>query len=245
MTDIASLVEKLTDEISARFVARIRYWTPDLNILEAQNVIGGLLARICSLAIEFALSPYYWNAMCSQIILRSMVEAVINLGWIALEPVERAKLFVDYGLGQDKLDYEHLKAGNKTYSVSEETLNRIADGLAAQRHLIFTDVNVGTWSNISVAKMAAEAELASYALLFAGFCGTVHSNWLLLHDRFIRLSEDDTPQIPKSMPVNLGYLLMLATFVDQALEIYDAVCDYPETEEENLIDYFAHSLPFF
>lgn len=236
MKDITDLLQQMLDEITIRFAARIQFWNVVLDIVEIQNVLGGLLARNCSLGIEFVLSPHFWNPLCSSVILRAMSEVIINMGWIALDPAARAKLFVDYGLGQDKLDYEHLRAGNKSYTLPVDQLAEIADGLAAQRHLIFTDVNVGTWSSTSVSRMAAEAGLSDFAVMFAGACGTVHSNWLLLHDRFIDEPPNDIPDVPDLMPVKSAYLCAVATYLDKAFEIFDAVCDYPEQDEGLLLD---------
>lgn len=236
MKDIGDLLQQMTDEIQDRFAARIRFWNIVLDIVQTQNVLGGLLARNCSLAIEFVLSAHFWNPLCSSVIFRAMSEVIINMGWIALEPAVRSKLFVDYGLGQDKLDYEHLRVGNKTYTVSDDELASIADALASQRHLIFTDVNVGTWSSTSVSRMAAEAGLSDFAILFAGTCGTVHSNWLLLYDRYVSNSPNDSPDVPASMPIKVAYLCTLAVYIDKSFEIFDAVCDYPEPDELSLLE---------
>jgi hypothetical protein len=48
------------------------------------------------------------------LILRSMVDLRITLGWILMEPVPRCEQFVFYGLGQTKLWVERAHVHSMT-----------------------------------------------------------------------------------------------------------------------------------
>lgn len=76
---------------------------------ETYEVIGGLLARQATLTIYLAQAPQIWNGHIAPLILRCMTDVHINLAWIIDSPKERAKKYILYGLGQEKLHTEHLR----------------------------------------------------------------------------------------------------------------------------------------
>jgi hypothetical protein len=71
------------------------------------EVSSALLARQATLAIQLARSPVSWNGHVAPLFLRAMVDAHISLAWVLRDPVPRAKQFILYGLGQEKLFIEH------------------------------------------------------------------------------------------------------------------------------------------
>src|SRR5262249_45346466 len=98
------------------FDERMGAWDIDIFEKETNEVIGGLLARQLSLAINVAKSPSIWNAHILPIILRCMADVYITLCWISKDARARARQFVEYGLGQEKLAIEKFRE-----SLSEET----------------------------------------------------------------------------------------------------------------------------
>ena len=80
---------------------------------ETYEVIGGLLARQATLTTHLARTAQDWNGHIAPLILRCMTDAHINLAWILGDPKDRAKKYILYGLGQEKLYIEHLKKSQK------------------------------------------------------------------------------------------------------------------------------------
>jgi len=88
---------------------RLTKWHFDLNEIEQFEVIGALLARQTTLAVDIASSPMIWTPHTAPIMLRAMIDVFITLAWILKEPQLRAQKFIDDGLGQIKLEIEHRK----------------------------------------------------------------------------------------------------------------------------------------
>jgi hypothetical protein len=99
---------------------RWKNWKLDLTYREMYEVIGALLGRQVTLATSLALSPENWNQHVAPLILRSMADNYITLAWIFCEPVERSRKFFYYGLGQEKLQIEHLKKRLAENNISED-----------------------------------------------------------------------------------------------------------------------------
>ena len=83
---------------------RIEKWGFDLNGIEPFEVLGALLARQTILAVEFASAPQIWTPNSAPLYLRSMADVYIATAWILGSPEQRAKKFVDDGLGAIKLE---------------------------------------------------------------------------------------------------------------------------------------------
>ena len=96
--------------VEEEFIQRWKNWSLDLSKQEMFEVLGGLMARQVTLATQLAMSPNIWNEHIAPIILRSMVDNFINFAWIFEDPLERARKYILYGLGQEKLQLEHLKS---------------------------------------------------------------------------------------------------------------------------------------
>src|SRR2546423_11640354 len=94
---LRNYVQMLEVELSERW----KGWSLDLSCREMYEVIGALLARQLTLAVEFAMSPSIWNMHIAPLILRSMADNYINLAWIFQEPLDRSRKFIIYGLGQE------------------------------------------------------------------------------------------------------------------------------------------------
>lgn len=163
-------VARVRGELDARWKA----FPIDLTHREIHEVIGGLLARQCSLAIGFAENTGLWNPNLAGPLLRAMADVHITLGWILLKPEERARQYVLYGLGQEKLLLEHLKARG----VDDEATKAMESWIDSQRYTWLTEVNVGSWSENSIRDMAEEAGLLDfYRLRYQPLSTQAHSMW--------------------------------------------------------------------
>lgn len=174
---IDSFVSRATEELNLRW----KSWHLDLSRNEVHEVVGALMARQVTLACQLAESPNIWNGHTAPILLRAMADVFINVAWVLGEPVERARKFIFYGLGQAKLNLEHRRAELKTRNPLEgeiEMLDAQEAWINSQRATFLTDVDLGSWSGISTRGMSEEAGcLDFYNYVYAPFSGCAHSMW--------------------------------------------------------------------
>lgn len=164
------------------FAERISAWRFDIFEKETTEVIGGLLARQLSMATNTAKSPATWNVHILPILLRCMADLYITFCWILNDANKRSKLFVEYGLGQEKLALEkyreHITKEKQPDPDAKSFLDARERNLDAERMRFFIPVNLGSWSELKVRDMAIEVgELEFYDLVFAQFSSSVHSTW--------------------------------------------------------------------
>jgi hypothetical protein len=106
---ITRIIEAFVDCSREELKQRWQHWHLDLIRGEVHEVIGALLARQVTLATQLAQSPAIWNGHIAPLILRAMADVYITLAWVIKEPDARARQFILYGLGQEKLQLEHRK----------------------------------------------------------------------------------------------------------------------------------------
>jgi len=174
---IANYVEAVKNELHTRWMK----WPLDLSRREMYEVIGALMARQVTLAIQLAISPSIWNGHVAPLILRSMTDNYINLAWIFGDPLDRSRKFMLHGLGQEKLVLEHQKARLTKEGKDAENdplIKEWEEWLNTQRYTFLTEVNIGSWSGIDTRKMAEEAgciDLYNYA--YTPFSAATHNMW--------------------------------------------------------------------
>lgn len=146
---------------------------------ETYEVIGGLIARQATLTIYLAISPSIWNGHIAPLILRSMTDAHITISWILKKPAERAKKYILYGLGQEKLHIENLKAASNSKDAGAQKLIKIREEwLRSQRFDFLTEVNVGNWAETTTRQMAVESGCDGlYKFAYTPFSGPAHNMW--------------------------------------------------------------------
>jgi len=155
----------------------------DIYQSEFFEVIGALMARQCNLAIKLAQNPSLWDYHSGPLFLRAMTDTYITAAWICKDPIDRAQKFILYGLGQEKLQIEQLKAALET--VPPEDRDRLQQRieiqqawLNAQHYSFLQHVDVGSWSGISVREMAKEAGcLDLYNFAYTGWSHAAHGTW--------------------------------------------------------------------
>jgi hypothetical protein len=155
----------------------------DIYESEVFEVIGALLARQCNLAVKLFKNIELWDYHAGPLILRPMTDCFITAAWILKDPLDRARKFISYGLGQEKLAIERLKlAVEQTQGNEREELQ---EGITAReswvngQHYTFLQiVDVGSWSGISTRKMAEEADCSGlYDFAYTGWSHAAHGMW--------------------------------------------------------------------
>ena len=209
---------------------RIGRWSLDLTQREVHEVVGGLLARQATLGIQLASSPGIWNGHVAPVILRTMAETLITVAWIVDEPVERARMFIHHGLGQEKLEIEHrreqLKKSGRDPEQDPVVQHRRA-WLDSQRREALTEINLGSWSRISVRQMAEECGcLDLYRYVYTPFSAATHSTWQ--HVARYNLVHCESPlhrhhRIPWVYPAELDpdYLYRGAKYVENTFRRFE------------------------
>jgi hypothetical protein len=160
-----------------------RKFPVDIFESEVSEVIGALLAHQCNLAVKVACNPDLWDYHAGPLFLRSMTDTYITAAWILKDPLVRAREFIQYGLGQEKLQVERLKAAIETEQPGDSELLR--QGIEArqawidgQHYSFLQHVDIGSWSGMSARKMAVEADcLDLYDFAYTGWSHGVHGTW--------------------------------------------------------------------
>lgn len=234
------IIGTYTDMVRAELAARWKEWPLDLMRPELHEVVGSLLARQVTLVTQIARAPSAWNAHLAPIVLRSMTDVYITLAWILRDPLERSRKFILYGLGQQKLILEHRKAQLVTDGRDPERdpmVQATEAWLTAQRFPFLTEVNVGSWSGLTVREMAEEAGcLDLYRYAYLPFSAATHSMWH--HTSRLNLEICENPlhryhkvPVDPDLDIDPDYLYRAAKYVGKAFRLFDTTfgvqCDLP------------------
>lgn len=228
--EISNMMNKYVKTIRTELLQRYKGWALDFSHIEKYEVISALMARQVSLASNLASSSSIWNAHIAPIILRTMVDTYINLAWIFEDPIDRARKFILYGLGREKLMLEHYKAHFK--NLGEDVENHplivgIEEWIDSQRYTFLTEVDVGSWSGIDTRSMAEEANCKDiYDFAFTPFSSCAHSMWN--HVCKYNLKYCSNPlhryhRIPLDPPLapDFDYLYRAAKYVEKTFKLFD------------------------
>lgn len=179
--EIWPLIESYCTDVDHELTARLEAWPPDFSQIHVHEVIGGMLARQATLSKEVARAPALWTGHSAPILLRVMADAYINIAWLLLDPVERCRKFVLFGLGQAKLELEHRRAQIGTREPTPQEAAMLEAGerwIDNQRIGWLLDVDLGKWSSLSVRQMAEEANCIDfYNYVYTPFSACAHSMW--------------------------------------------------------------------
>lgn len=214
------------DELHERW----KKWPLDLAKREMYEVIGALLARQVTLAVQLVGAPEIWNGHIAPLILRGITDNYINLAWIFGDPLDRSRKFMLHGLGQEKLQIEHQKARLTSEGEDADNHPLIKDReawLNTQRYTFLTEVNIGSWSGIDTRKMAEEVgciDLYNYA--YTPFSAAIHNMWN--HIAKYNLVACPNPlhrhhRIPVILSVrpDIDYLYRAAKYVRKTFRLFD------------------------
>lgn len=223
---IDSFAARAHQELNLRWKA----WATELSRNDLQEVVGALMARQVTLAIQLAQSPPVWNEHIAPIILRTMADTYITLVWILEDPSDRSRKFIHYGLGQDKLQLEHRRADMKTrqpYEGENEALNAVEEWINRQRALFLTEVDLGSWSGISTRKMAEEANcLDFYNYVYTPSSACTHSMWHHVARYNLKQCANPlhqyhaVPSVP-NLPIDSHYFYLSAKYLEKTFAAFD------------------------
>jgi hypothetical protein len=240
--------------VAEGFHSRWENHIPEIFRHGISETIGGLTSRQATLGLEMAQNPGIWNAHVAPIVLRTMIDTHITLAWILESPADRSQAYIDYGLGQERLNLEYFK--NEAEKIPEdefdEALQEVIDfktsWLDAQRYDWAIEVNVGAWSGKSTREMAKEADCDGlYKFAYTQFSGAAHSMWH--HVARFNLVPCTNPlhkthrmPVILSSPVDPDYLYRSAKYVARTYSLISEKLDL-ESDVPLPSRYFADNFP--
>lgn len=228
--ELNNIVEEFARRAQSELKSRLKKWSIDLRFNDAHEVVGSLLARQVTLAVQLANCTSVWNGHVAPLFLRAMADVYINIAWVLRDPNDRAKKFILYGLGQAKLEIEHRKADLETRKAKPgelEYIEIIEDWANKQRATFLTDIDLGNWSGLTTRAMAEEADCIDfYNYVYSPFSACVHSTWH--HIARYNLHPCDNPlhrqhSLPaiNPAPIDAYYLNLAARYLQKAFAIFD------------------------
>jgi Family of unknown function (DUF5677) len=257
-TKTDELIEFITNYIyiaQKELKYRWENWDISFENYEIYQIIGALIARQVTLATQMGGAPTIWNSHISPILHRTMADTYITFAWILKDPIDRARKYISYGLGQNKLILEHRKAKHKEGDVDDQEINDSYEKWAnMQRYTFMTDVDIGSWSGLSTRKMAEEADCIDfYNYVYITFSPATHSMWNHvgrfnvipcrnpLHKYHLVPCNPDLPNDIFNFYLSAKYLektfnLFDKTF-DQSIDFksaYEYFCDFLSQKTENV-----------
>lgn len=227
------ILDKYIKSVDNELSERWNKWELDLSKTEMFETIGALLARQTTIGEHFISSPVFWNDQMAPIILRAMVDLYITLSWIFKDPLERSKKYIAYGLGQEKLEIEHLKTvfEDQASDCRDDEIGKIIENrlewLNSQRWHFLTEVNVGNWAGIDTRTMAKEADCEDiYRFQFNPLSSSTHNMWHYVAKYNLQYCENPLHRF-HMIPINdfgsieLEYMYQVAEWVDDTFKLFD------------------------
>ena len=164
-----------------------------------------------------------------------MVDLHITLAWILAEDEVRAPEFRAYGLGQLKLELEHLRASPNAEHL-KGYVSSLEDFLNSQQWEHVTEVNVGAWAGRNLRQMADDVGLSElYATEFQRLSGGAHNMW----QHLVRYNLVDCenplhglhkrPHIPSSGVVDFAFFELALIEADACLALVRETYDVAST----------------
>lgn len=244
----------LTANIVENFNHCISSFKPNGYSRSINQCLGGLLSRQCIFVLEMLRTPNNCTHHIAPILLRCMIEVYITISWILQKPEERTLGYIEYGIGQQKLINEHLKNHIESQERSEireehekilEATNRWVDAQMADWAI---EVNVGSWSGLSLRDMAKQTNSEDlYNINYAIHTSAVHSSWL--HIGKFNVSECNNPMHKFHLVPSLIKFESDLAFLDSALRHLSETIELFIEADENFdrlqlpIDFAYDNLP--
>jgi hypothetical protein len=180
--ELEKIIARFCNAARKELQERIDKWKFDLNSIEFYEVIGALLARQATLAVDLAVSPMIWTPHSAALFHRAMADVYITISWIFKDPEKRSKKFVEDGIGNIKLEIEHRKQELEKRGNNDPKIQRMIEfqekWVSSQRIADLVEVNLGSWSGITTRQMAIEADcLDFYNYVYQPFSAAIHSTW--------------------------------------------------------------------
>ena len=246
---VNNLVSNLTQDLNVRWNAL----DFEMEKKEVYEVLSGLLARQITLAIQLSQNFNCWTYDIAPLVLRCMTDNYINFAWIAKSPEVRSKQFILYGLGQEKLQVEHLKNEIELKGSNKELEMMIKYREAwidSHRYSFLTEVNIGSWSGISTRKMAEEADCIDfYNFVYTPFSTAAHNMWG--HIARYNLRQSDNPLHKKinvphlgDLVIDLHNVMLVTKYADKMLRSFDKTFSLNIEKESTYNQFYSQFIAF-
>lgn len=240
--------------IKQAFFKRRKALRKTLECQKSSEVCGALLARQVTLATHLAYAPELWTIHVAPLIFRCMTDININLAWISKHAESRSKRFIQFGLGQAKLNLEHRRS-MKSREGKDDKYSQYIDAkeswIARQRIEELVNVNLASsWSGKSTREMAQEAECEEvYEFEYLQMTRFSHIDWMSIFTLHPVTFEGSYPNIKHDEHQTLAGItpvseLYLATkMIIHALESYDDVTGFASNDILRLKRFRDHIKP--
>jgi hypothetical protein len=181
LSHVLGITHRYAVALEAQVLERTALHVPDLGNPLPDEVRFGLLSRQTRFTVAVSRDAILWAEDLGRIFSRSIVETYLTMSWLIKNGQQADyESFVEYGLGQEKLLIEHLRARNRgrdgtadAAAVKEREL-----WLSQFKYAYLTPVNVGRWSDKNVREMATEIDEKSlYDFVYVPFSSEVHGMW--------------------------------------------------------------------
>lgn len=141
LEELFTAVEDYIRRVRVELHTKWDEWTFNPARAEVHEVVGALMARQVTIATQLASNPSTWNRHIAPTLLRTMVDVYIMLAWILQQPLDRSRKYVLYGLGQEKLFLENLKASltEEEFSENHLVVEAVESWINSQRFTFLTD----------------------------------------------------------------------------------------------------------
>ena len=229
-TAVAPILRTYIDMVREELREHWKSWPANMAANRVHEVVGALIARQVSLATRLVQSPGIWNPHVGPLVLRVMVDNHINLAWILAQPEDRARKFVEHGLGQEKLIIEHRKATIRESGGDPDTDERIKADEAwidSQKFGFLTEVNIGGWSGLDTRKMAEEVGLLEmHRRDYTTLSCPVHNMWNHLGRYNVERCKNPLHGLHKvpcdstQFDMDINYPLGAASYVESSFELF-------------------------
>jgi hypothetical protein len=215
-------------------------------IAKENEVLLGMLSRQQYLAVMMTHSMNSWNHEFGGIIIRSMVDLLICAHWISKDLIARARMYINYGLGQQKLLNEKLRSKLEADGVDPEKDQQYA---AMQYWLVrelspdFIEVDVANWSGLSVRQMAEQADVKSlYDFAYQPLSFIGHSTWNCVAKSHLKTCDDPLhgyhkiPQFPERY-FDFEVPRDAVRYYDKLLSVFDDVYEVKASSRQSVKKY--------
>lgn len=247
---ITNILKNYSSNIEQDLKERWNWWKKDINSYEIYEVIGGIMARQLAIGKNFTTCSSLWNGHIAPIIMRSLVDNYINFAWIFEDPLERSRKFIYFGLGQEKLQLAHRKNEFENGEQNEEQemiIKAIEAWINSQKYEFLTEVSLKNWSELSVRKMAEEANcLDLYNYVYQPFSSNAHNMWN--HIAKYNLIESENPlhkffRKPGILNTNpdLHYVELTCKYIDKMFRLFDLKTGY-STEKKSSFELYLNEI---
>ncbi|SHG85421.1 DUF5677 domain-containing protein [Flagellimonas flava] len=251
--DLNKWIKSLKSIISLsleRLESRWNSWEIDATKITIYEVTGAMVARQISLAKSFSNNPQAWNNDLAPLIMRAMVENIINLKWILKDPLVRSRKFVEWGIGNEKLQVEKRvreieeSGGNPDEDLATESNIAWID---FHRYTFLTEVNLGSWSGKSVRQMSIEAECKDfYDLVYDPFSNNSHSSWNHIGKFNVQISENPLHRFLRTPYVDSGhidpfYAELSMKYLSMVFDTFESKY-FPDINEKSILELFQETI---